>query len=44
MNTGCHFAAWANAGLPIGNHDYQIVATEGYFSSGSAQITVSDSG
>lgn len=44
VNTGCHFSAWANAGLPIGNHDYQIVATEGYQSSGFAEITVWDSG
>nr|ABA08462.1 xylanase precursor [Plectosphaerella cucumerina] len=44
VRTGCHFDAWRAAGLPIGQHDYQIVATEGYFSSGSARITVSDSG
>jgi endo-1,4-beta-xylanase len=44
VQTGCHFDAWRAAGLPIGQHDYQIVATEGYFSSGSARITVSDSG
>jgi len=24
-----HFAAWANAGLTLGTHNYQIVATEG---------------
>ncbi|KAL2752931.1 glycoside hydrolase family 11 protein [Sodiomyces alcalophilus JCM 7366] len=44
VQTGCHFDAWRNAGLPIGNHDYQIVATEGYFSSGYARITVADVG
>lgn len=44
VETGCHFDAWANAGLPMGNHDYQIVATEGYFSSGYAEITVADVG
>lgn len=44
VNTGCHFDAWANAGLPMGNHNYQIVATEGYHSSGFAEITVSDVG
>jgi endo-1,4-beta-xylanase len=44
VQTGCHFDAWKRAGLPIGSHDYQIVATEGYFSSGSADITVRDVG
>lgn len=44
VNTGCHFDAWARAGLPMGSHDYQIVATEGYYSSGYAEITVADAG
>jgi endo-1,4-beta-xylanase len=35
-----HFRAWEQSGLKLGTHDYQIVATEGYFSSGSATITV----
>ncbi|KAG9251860.1 xylanase precursor [Emericellopsis atlantica] len=44
VNTGCHFDAWERAGLPSGQHDYQIVATEGYYSSGYSEITVSDVG
>ncbi|KAI8626157.1 xylanase [Xylariaceae sp. FL1651] len=35
-----HFNAWTSAGLKLGSHDYQIVATEGYGSSGSAHIEV----
>ena len=37
-----HFNAWRSAGLNLGTHNYQIVATEGYFSSGSATVTVSE--
>ncbi|ORY16691.1 glycosyl hydrolases family 11-domain-containing protein [Clohesyomyces aquaticus] len=41
VNTATHFNAWASKGMRLGQHNYQIVATEGYFSSGSASITVS---
>lgn len=41
VNMANHFNAWASKGLRLGQHDYQIVATEGYQSSGSASITVS---
>jgi len=42
VDVGCHFTAWSNAGMKLGtSHNYQIVATEGYFSSGSSVITVS---
>ncbi|KAF3073318.1 hypothetical protein TsFJ059_005600 [Trichoderma semiorbis] len=41
VNTANHFNAWASHGLTLGTMDYQIVAVEGYFSSGSASITVS---
>ena len=36
-----HFDAYSKAGLKLGSHDYQILATEGYGSSGSASFTVS---
>ncbi len=35
-----HINAWKNLGMSIGTHNYQIVATEGYQSSGSSDIYV----
>lgn len=38
-----HVAAWREKGLPIGSTwDYQIMATEGYMSTGSSDITISE--
>lgn len=42
VDTGCHFDAWRDAGLELGNQNFQIVATEGYYSSGFSEITVAD--
>lgn len=36
-----HANFWASRGLNLGNHNYQVLATEGYQSSGSSDITVS---
>jgi endo-1,4-beta-xylanase len=36
-----HVRFWASKGLNLGTHNYQVVATEGYRSQGSADITVS---
>jgi len=41
VTTANHFNAWKAAGLSMGTFNYQIVAVEGYDSSGSASITVS---
>nr|WP_238526876.1 glycoside hydrolase family 11 protein [Cellvibrio japonicus] len=37
-----HVNFWASKGLNLGNHNYQVLATEGYQSRGSSDITVSE--
>lgn len=41
VTTANHFNAWKSLGLAMGTFNYQIVATEGYDSSGTSTVTVS---
>jgi endo-1,4-beta-xylanase len=42
VDTDCHFSAWRDLGMELGEKfAYQIFMTDGYYSSGNATITVS---
>ena len=44
VNTAAHLNAWKALGMTMGAFNYQIIATEGYQSSGSSTVTVSAGG
>lgn len=42
ITTKNHFDYWQSKGLQMGSHDYMVMATEGYQSTGNSDITVSE--
>jgi endo-1,4-beta-xylanase len=40
ITAGNHFEAWAAYGMKLGDHSYQVLATEGSNNSGSSDVTI----